>query len=423
MLVDGVDVRDLDPEALWRRIGLVPQKPYLFSGTVAQQPALRQAGRHRRGAVGRRCEIAQAARLRRGDARRARRADRPGRHQRLRRPAAAAGDRPGARPPARRSTCSTTRSRRSTSPPTPGCGPRCAPVTARRDRGHRRPAGLHDPRRRPDRRARGRPRSSASAPTTSCSTTCPTYAEIVESQLRRGGGGMSDRDRAAAGGAAPAAAARPARRPDGRHGHAGREVAELRPVGPAAARPAAPGAARVIVGARARRSSASALQRARPEDPRPRDRPHLRRRHRPSSCPPGITKAAGGRRARAPRATTTSPTCSPAIDVVPGAGHRLRRARRTCCCWSLGALRRRRRCFGWLQGYLLNGVVQRTDLPAARRRRGQAQPAAAALLRPAAARRAAQPGHQRHRQHRAEPAADAEPAAHLAADGRRRADR
>jgi ATP-binding cassette subfamily B multidrug efflux pump len=33
--VDGVDVRALDPEELWRRIGLVPQRPYLFSGTVA----------------------------------------------------------------------------------------------------------------------------------------------------------------------------------------------------------------------------------------------------------------------------------------------------------------------------------------------------------------------------------------------------
>ena len=33
--VDGVDVRDLDPDALWQRVGIVPQKPYLFSGTVA----------------------------------------------------------------------------------------------------------------------------------------------------------------------------------------------------------------------------------------------------------------------------------------------------------------------------------------------------------------------------------------------------
>jgi ATP-binding cassette subfamily B protein len=35
VLVDGVDVRRLDPELLWRRVGIVPQKAYLFSGTVA----------------------------------------------------------------------------------------------------------------------------------------------------------------------------------------------------------------------------------------------------------------------------------------------------------------------------------------------------------------------------------------------------
>jgi ATP-binding cassette subfamily B protein len=33
--VDGVDVRDFEPEALWELIGLIPQKAYLFSGTVA----------------------------------------------------------------------------------------------------------------------------------------------------------------------------------------------------------------------------------------------------------------------------------------------------------------------------------------------------------------------------------------------------
>jgi ATP-binding cassette subfamily B protein len=33
--VGGVDVRDADLDALWARIGLVPQKPYLFTGTVA----------------------------------------------------------------------------------------------------------------------------------------------------------------------------------------------------------------------------------------------------------------------------------------------------------------------------------------------------------------------------------------------------
>ncbi|MCU1399088.1 MAG: multidrug transporter ATP-binding protein [Acidimicrobiales bacterium] len=35
ILVDGVDVRELDPDLLWERIGIVPQKPYLFSGSVA----------------------------------------------------------------------------------------------------------------------------------------------------------------------------------------------------------------------------------------------------------------------------------------------------------------------------------------------------------------------------------------------------
>ncbi|AMB41612.1 MULTISPECIES: ABC transporter ATP-binding protein [Paenarthrobacter] len=32
--MDGVDVRELQPDHLWGHIGLVPQKPYLFSGTV-----------------------------------------------------------------------------------------------------------------------------------------------------------------------------------------------------------------------------------------------------------------------------------------------------------------------------------------------------------------------------------------------------
>jgi ATP-binding cassette subfamily B multidrug efflux pump len=35
VLVDGVDVRLLDPAMLSDAVGLVPQKPYLFSGTIA----------------------------------------------------------------------------------------------------------------------------------------------------------------------------------------------------------------------------------------------------------------------------------------------------------------------------------------------------------------------------------------------------
>jgi ATP-binding cassette subfamily B protein len=35
VLVGGVDVRRLDPEVLWSRLGLVPQRAFLFTGTVA----------------------------------------------------------------------------------------------------------------------------------------------------------------------------------------------------------------------------------------------------------------------------------------------------------------------------------------------------------------------------------------------------
>src|SRR5205085_2941011 len=35
VLVDGVDVRQLDEAMLARLVSMVPQKPYLFSGTVA----------------------------------------------------------------------------------------------------------------------------------------------------------------------------------------------------------------------------------------------------------------------------------------------------------------------------------------------------------------------------------------------------
>ena len=34
VVVDGVDVRDLDQDVLWSRLGLIPQKAFLFSGTI-----------------------------------------------------------------------------------------------------------------------------------------------------------------------------------------------------------------------------------------------------------------------------------------------------------------------------------------------------------------------------------------------------
>lgn len=33
--IDGVDVREYDPDELWKRIGLIPQRAFLFSGTIA----------------------------------------------------------------------------------------------------------------------------------------------------------------------------------------------------------------------------------------------------------------------------------------------------------------------------------------------------------------------------------------------------
>ena len=101
VLVDGYDVRDIEPELLWSRIGLVPQKPYLFSGHRGQQPALRQPRRHRRRALGTRSRSRRPGSFVVGDARRARGTDRARRLERLRRPAPAARHRPGARAPAR----------------------------------------------------------------------------------------------------------------------------------------------------------------------------------------------------------------------------------------------------------------------------------------------------------------------------------
>ena len=43
VLVDGVDVREMDRNDLWRRIGFVPQKAFLFGGTVASNLRLGDA--------------------------------------------------------------------------------------------------------------------------------------------------------------------------------------------------------------------------------------------------------------------------------------------------------------------------------------------------------------------------------------------
>ena len=92
VLIDGVDVRDLDPEMVWKRVGLVPQKPYLFTGTVASN--LRYG--HEEATddeMWTALEVAQAADFVRRWA--ASRPTRPGRLERVGRSAPAALDRPG----------------------------------------------------------------------------------------------------------------------------------------------------------------------------------------------------------------------------------------------------------------------------------------------------------------------------------------
>ncbi len=100
VLVDGVDVRDLDPQLLWSRIGLVPQQPYLFTGTIASN--LRYGKTDATDdELWHALRVAQARGVRRGARGGARVAGGPGGHQLLRRPAPAPGDRPGSREEAR----------------------------------------------------------------------------------------------------------------------------------------------------------------------------------------------------------------------------------------------------------------------------------------------------------------------------------
>ena len=99
VLVDGVNVRDMDRQDLWRRMGMVPQKAFLFGGTIGSNVRYgdEQATDDE---VWRALAIAQGKRLRLGDGGAAGGTDHPGRNQRLGRPTPAAGDRPGARPQA-----------------------------------------------------------------------------------------------------------------------------------------------------------------------------------------------------------------------------------------------------------------------------------------------------------------------------------
>ena len=95
VLVDGVDVRDMAQQDLWSRIGFVPQKAFLFSGTVASnlrygdEDATDEELWHA-------LEIAQGREFVAEMPEGLEAPDHPGRHQRLGRPAPAAGHRPRA---------------------------------------------------------------------------------------------------------------------------------------------------------------------------------------------------------------------------------------------------------------------------------------------------------------------------------------
>lgn len=153
----------------------------------------------------------------------------------------------------------------------------------------------------------------------------------------------------------------------------------------------------------------------RPEDPRLGHRPGLRGHRRPRHrrpAPPASRYWRGCARA----ATTAWPTCSPEW-TSPRPGHRLRCRRRGAAA---GA---RRFPAGQRPDGGLGPAEQPRDqphrLPDAPRRADQTVAAPALLLRPAPARRGAQPRHQRHRQHRPDAPADDGPGGQLAADRHR----
>ena len=185
-LVDGVDVRELDPDAALgaHRPGAAAAVPVHRHGR--EQPALRQPGRHRRGALGGAGDR-PGPRLRRGDAGAAR-----GARSRRAAPTSPAGSGsvwPIARALVRKPEIYLFDDSFSALDLGTDARLRAAlrPVTRRRRGDHRRAAGLHHPRRRPDHRPRRRARSSAGHATTSCWRAARRTPRSSPSQLTDGG--------------------------------------------------------------------------------------------------------------------------------------------------------------------------------------------------------------------------------------------
>ena len=180
VLVGGVDVRDLDPDVLWSTIGYVPQRPYLFSGTVASnlQFGKPDATEEEMWSA---LEVAQAKDFVSANARRLTRSHRTGRHQRFRRATAAPLDCAGADPQARHLRVrrlvlgARPRNRR----PVTG---RARSVHTRSGGGHRRPARVDHHQRRQHRRPRGR-RDRRQRSARRSARNVRDLREIVQSQI------------------------------------------------------------------------------------------------------------------------------------------------------------------------------------------------------------------------------------------------
>ena len=335
-------------------------------------------------------EVAQAADFVRGHARRARGPHRAGRHQRVAAGSASACRSPGPWCASPRSTCSTTRSRRSTSPPTRGCAPRSRPYT--RDAAvlivaqrvstiatadeilvledgeivgprHPRRADRDLPHLRRDRAVADR-RAERGMTTSTDSTTERRRGDEVDL--------AGARDRGAAG--RWHVRRRPHRAVEGLRRR--RCAGSGRLLGPERPRPASVVARRWPI-------VSAVLNVLGPAGARARHRHHRRR----------AFSRGGDRLRRAP----------------PRAARARRRSTSARCVLSI-----------------LAGVAPRRRRPAARcsgcatTAEDKVNAPAAELHRPAAARRPAEPGHQRHRQPRPEPAADDEPDAHVGAAAHRR---
>ena len=164
VLVDGVDVRELDPALLARTVGAGARRSRTCSpapspptcATATRTPPTRSCGGRWRS---RRRATSSSACRRAWTPRSPRAAPMS--------PAASASawPSPGRWCAGRRSTSSTTRSPPWTTPPTRALRAALRPGDRRRDRRHRRPAGQHHPRRRPHRRAGRGPGRRYAAPT------------------------------------------------------------------------------------------------------------------------------------------------------------------------------------------------------------------------------------------------------------------